>query len=907
MGKDLPEFRRQVGIEPAPIIADAGAPFEELSKVLDQFSGTAARFATRAATARAAQAGAETGAAPDFKGNLAPGFTAPTRAFNEAALAANKVQLQTDIRSGIQGIHDLVTQNLTLANKPIQSYDEEATKFYQREVANVPPQNRQFFDNLFQYEAGNGRRSIVQKTNFLGLQTAQQEVAQNRVATQNEAFDQAYNQVPQAAAGLSGLQHQTDKAAVASQIISQPVVDNIAQKFHAGLQSEGIKGGHEVALRQGTGQKYFDDYQKAKIPDMDPVDRHILTAQMLGQTALWEQGQEAQHASLKVQYMSYKEWLQSGVGISPGVAAQYPLKSHQLWEENRDDYEKSRLINAAVTALRFVGSRNRQTALTAIAEEVTRLPSEINHQQVFNMIQRISKKQVIAQHADAAGYDMQHPAVKEAFAADEARNKAVDEATVAGGGPPVEVNLVGNKWDTLIAIEKSQGIPSDKLSVIPKAVSANMAFEINQMPIDQQLSAVQRIVQTYGTQQVIALRDLHKAGVSLSVGWALTAAHNPASSPYMREVYASQSNTAAERKEVQNLALSSALTKSGAKVTPSMIDNAINTNLKDMDSSLEGSNGSTTLTRIRIHNDVRTLAYQLIADNRAKSWQDAVKVAAGIVVNNNYSFASQGSHPVLRVPVGENANDILAGLGPAIIMSNSQRVSVPAFIRKAHPDATDAELQELTHTSIQDTGRWISNTTDTGVLLVYGTSSNGQPVLDAEGNIFDEDEFTYQQFNLGTSKISKMIAASPVPRFLLGHTLPSSFTGEVVRGFPELVSDVGKLQVAAAEAPRDILEFAGRIASGVPLSDEQANTLINSVRNVNRASIVAKQLGTAGIKLGGKLILQTFDWVRKSGQAISSATLRQLMKIPRADLKKLIEKPFTLAFSEVIKPTLRKK
>lgn len=857
MSKDLPEFTRSVGVTPAKVV-DVQAPFDQLSKVLEQFSQGAQRLATRAATERATQEGAQAGVAPDFKGDLAPGITAPTKAFNDAALAANKTQTQMDIRSSIQQIHDFVTnpQNLTLTKQPIQTYDDLVTKKWNDLQQGIAKQNLPFATNYFQFEAGNSRRSVVQKVNVLQNNMTRDGYVAAQIATQQEANNLANSGDLRAAGGLFGLQHQTNEAAVQGGITTQPIVDNVEDNFRKGLQTQGTIGSLQRSLQAGTSKQWWKDYHKAKLPDLDPVERANLTAKLVGTDALFHQGNAVFQQSLNPIYNAHAAALQAGRFINPELAAQLP-QNPRLAAKFALTFQKATLIGTGLSALRYASAPDTATFLAGLPSRLANVPEG---QAVLNAIVRKHKQQLTARAADPFGYNENNPIFIQAQLQDQQQAQAQiqsAQASIAAGGVPLKANisgeLIANQDDVMLTIQRKQGIPEGKLSLMSNATAITVAAQLEAEPADQRMADIQGISEQHGANANIILRDLYNHGVSNATATMVAANNNKASRPFMADMMEVNSFTPKELTEMEANAAINFKSKDGVTRTPADVRNAVIGDFSDYFSSLDGGVGATTITKSKATDLAMRYAYQL-AQTRGMGMVEAVKTATGLVANNYYNYASQAGHPALRVPIGVDSNDAVSATGFLVNEANTQPLKIPNYI---FPNLSPEERQEEYRQDINKNARLVTNPDGMGMTLVSGPQSKGQPVLTADGQRI---EVSFADINSGTSPVSDFISASPIPRFLLTETRRRSLTGRAIRATAPLITATG-------------LELAGlgNLVTGGKVTEEQKQAF------VTEASAPFK-IAEAGVNaiIKGNFALNNF--VKNIPKSLFNATKREVNK-----------------------------
>lgn len=884
MSKDLPEFRRSVGITPAKVV-DVQAPFNELSKVLEQFSQGAAQLATRAATERATQAGAAAGAAPDFKGNLAPGITAPTQAFNKAALAASKMQTQIGIRSSIQNIHDSITspQNLTIANKPIEAFDDQAIKYWNSISPNIPKQNLQNAENYYLFEAGNARRSVVQRVNALNLNVLRTEQQAYQLSIQREATQHAFNRDERASAALAGQAHQNNQAAVEGGIINQDIANVMGENLRHSLQTQSILGGYQRALMTGSGPEYIKNYNKAALPDMNILQRTNLTGQLAGMEAVFEQTQGVNQAALRQQYVDHNSKIQSGDHISPTLAAQFPNESARFWREFEPKFAASQLINTGASALRYASLADRQTVLNSFIQKTLKTPADIDAQRVISAVQQISKKQLTAQANDPAGYNWNHPAFVEAQRQAQLQNTSQNQAET-GNIEPSDSILKGTPTDVLLNIERSEGIPENKLSIIPNIAAVKLVQDIKQLPMDQQIKAIQVLGAQWGNNAIIGLRDLQKHGLPFATGIALSASNNTKSRGHMSDVIETYNETPTELKTTQDLALSKWSAVEGTRISATILGDEVTTQFSDLNASLDATNGSSTLTQSQFKNEAVRLALQFGAKGMGRP--QALKLATDIVANNNYDFASQGEYAPLRVPHTEKAEDIRSFTGAAVTMAISQNLKIPNYISLANPGASQEELQKAYQEEIISTKRFISDPSGTRVILMAGPQTQGQPVLTADGMRIAP---SYADMKSGTSRISELRAADPTPNILLRGISPQfrralRFTpiGRIVLDQVTVLKSLGTLAVGGKLTSQENDFFRGVTTSSVQAANFGAELVKFAVNSPAQAVRVISSIPSDAIGATRKAVNNFVANLPPEQLAIQEAAFKKL----QAALKK---------------------
>ena len=146
---DLPEYQPNQQVKPGPLI-DSAPIYQGYSKLADQIEETTRPFAQQLADKQAQNEGTVAGADPNF--HTVPSIGQAAQVYNEAGLAANRQEVNTNM---IKGLTALKTQLTTDANgNPIPVTQDTINQFHAKNSAylqgllsTVPQENRQFVKN----------------------------------------------------------------------------------------------------------------------------------------------------------------------------------------------------------------------------------------------------------------------------------------------------------------------------------------------------------------------------------------------------------------------------------------------------------------------------------------------------------------------------------------------------------------------------------------------------------------------------------------------------------------------------------------------------------------------------------------------------------------------------------------
>ncbi len=820
---NLPAFRRSVGVTPAPAV-NVQAPFDELSKVLGDFTQGVTKLATRAATERAAQEGAEAGAAPDFKGDLAPGITAPTAAFNRAALAANKMQNQTSITTSIHNIHDAITspESLTINKNPLVTFDKEIGAFGDEFLSKVPKQNLQAARNYFQYIAGNARRSVAQQEHTIKVNALAEGYQQNQNLLQHLALTAVFNGDILGGTGLIGQRTQNSNEAVISGIVSQQQVDNSTATLLPKLQQNTTLGQFNRMLNAGTPkeiQDFITKFEKSKSPDMNFLQRGDTLAKLLGMQGLHQQANENREKVLESKFENWRTQVQQGGFVDPQLAAELPVTNARLAAKFAPQLEKARVYNTVMTQLRWATPSQRTTMLASAKQFVGGDLTITGPQQFFSSLERASEGQMKKFKDDPFAYVENNPAVRDAVSSLELSTIANAQLDNPGTGLTLpksnaallESTLAPLNTDpvkTSLDLQKKLGAKDDELRVMSKPAAAEFVTNISGEAQDVQLREVQSLLLTFPNHPDIALRNLNEAKLDGVTQTALSASNNPLSRRFVPDMIAANAQTPQETKDTKAIAL----TQTGLQ--PKDFANDIQTQLKDYLTTVD--NAPTKIAAIK---QVTDLSYYLVTVKN-QSETEAVKNASDAVVNNNFNFVSQHGNPPLRVRKDQDQNNIARMLPALISQSEGKQLEIPAFIIDKNPKANNEQLHKIYREDILANGHLQSNPATNGVILV---GPEGVPVLDTDGNFIAA---SYADSKNPDSEVSKFMTTNPIPNLLLN--LPPLISPKTVaalqisalaqRGVQPDISQVAfaKDQISLGDVTQRIQELApqaGKVAT----------------------------------------------------------------------------------------------
>lgn len=813
MGKDLPEFKRQVGIQPAGAV-DVQGRLDTLSNVLDQFSQRSLAVGQKVADIRAEQAGAEAGATPGFKGKLAPGITEATRAFNQAALASNKMQNQVTIRNDIQSISDNITNPSTFGVGATAEFDAKVQALGEAFLPNVPKQNLQVAQNIFQFEAGNARRAISRKEGVLKQNILLGKFREAIISNGTESGSTAHNGDLTAALGVHGQTAQNINAGVEGGIITKGDGQTLNENSRQNIQNQNILGGYERALNAGVGPQYIKDFEKSKLPEA-PEDKAQLTAQMLGMEANHGQSALMRQQSIQNKLQQQNTALQLGLHVDPVAFAQFKNEHPAQWAQIQAKLIFSKLYGSTMQAMRYLGKGDRQVAIQTLVQNLREEPNNFNKQRFLGAVQRGSNQQLKKLLDDPHGYVQSSPAVQDALSARQIAVTARTEANPAltpiisqQGG----LNVGRLMWPTIDAaklaplsidpiqvslnMQADMGVPPQDQSVISKAAASEFVTHLKNLPLDQQIKQLQRVLLDpntgFGQHADIALRDFNKAGLGFAHQYILSAAADPAVRALIPEMVAAKEQDVKQRKNTLEVALDRAnLGLTTGLTTKADIRSEVVNNLRDYTASLGSGNTPTSQLQAQVTDEVQEGATYLMA-NKGESLQKAAKDAADFVVNHNFQWVSQAnSNTPLRVAAGRDKEQIFAAGNNLKAQALTEDLQIPQSYKNGFPGVPQSRLEEIYKDGIQRDGSFVSNPGTNAIILL---DPQGRTVLTLKGN---QIEATYAQIDDPTDPLHQFIP--PVSERLLQEgVLPGGTRGlEQLEQTGEIVSPIASLQEGA--------------------------------------------------------------------------------------------------------------
>ena len=832
MGKDLPEFKRQVGIQPAGAV-DVQGRLDTLSNVLDQFSQRSLAAGQKVADIRAEQAGAEAGVTPGFKGKLAPGITEVTRAFNQAALASNKMQNQVTIRNDIQSISDNITNPATFGVGATAQFDAQVQALGEAFLPNVPKQNLQVAQNIFQFEAGNARRAISRKEGVLKQNIVLGAFREAIISNGTESGNTAHNGDLTAALGIHGQTAQNINAGVEGGIISKGDGKTLNENSRQNIQNHNILGGFERALNAGVGDQYIKDFEKSKLPEA-PEDKAQLTAQMLGMEANHGQSALMRQKSIQDKLQQQNTALQLGLHVDPVLLAQFKNEHPAEWVQMQAKLIFSKLYGSTMQAMRFLGVNERNVAIQTLAQNVREEPNNFNKQRLLDAVHRGSNQQLKAVLDDPHGYVQSSPAVQNALSA---RQIAVAARAQAGPfGRAIETITpqgtfdVGRlMWPTIDAaklaplsidpiqvslnMQADMGVPPEDRSVMSKAAASEFVTQLKNLPLDQQIQQVQGVLLDpntgFGEHADIALRDFNKAHLGFAHQYILSAAHDPAVRALIPEMVAAKEQDVKQRKNTLEVALDRAnlgLAKGSSNLTTKAdIRSEVVNNLQDYTASLGSGNTPTSQLQAQVTDEVQEGTTYLMA-NKGESLQQAAKDAADFVVNHNFQYVSQANSNIpLRVAAGRDKEQIFAAGNNLKAQALTEDLQIPQSYKNGFPGVPQSRLEEIYKDNIQRDSYLISNPGTNAIILV---DPQGRTILTQKGN---QIEATYAQIDNPTDPLYQFIP--PVSERLLQEgVLPGGVRGlEQLEQTGEIVSPIASLR--EGEVGKTIESFGRQVAA----------------------------------------------------------------------------------------------
>lgn len=690
--EDIPIFQQRVGIQPGPI-ANVGSSFERLANVLQSFSDKTSQVTQRVSDELAAKRGAEAGRSLEFDPKIP--ITEADKAFEQAALQANKVAVSTNVRDKIKSIEQETLDPKNFNQNSLEEYQRKIAGFSSGLLQNVPKSNQDAVKNVINYYAINGQNRVLARTDAVDKEKLKAGLLSSLNKFQHDSANAAFSGDGASGASLFGQGKRTLQVALESGLVSGSFVAETTERWQSDLQQSSYLGQFNRALEDGKPQEYLAKFNKSKSTDLTEPERLNLHMKMEGmlrqkRTSIAIKGEDLSN-EINDELVRVQNGAQQNLVLSSKIREFFPEK----FGAYQDDLNAAKLYSTASTQLKYVSPLDREAILDKFKPKLNE-PGIAKKEQVFSKLEQLNKEQLSQFTKDPAGYIQDSPAVE----------SAVNEFSTLGKGDP---------FQTMINAQKQMGLTDSQVRLISNVKAAAYVTKIKTDPIEKQVTDIKSIAEEYGKHANIALRDLSRAGLPMANQLVISMSNNPASM--------SLTPQAVEAFETPTKVLTDNLP---ANVKQSAISTAVKQNLDQYVSTVTVYNGPTNDTINNIYQHVTKLALKLA---QTEDPEKAARDASDALINNHFSYETVNGQ-AFRYPKAMSSN-LVGNAGSTLL---SQSIKSDLRIPSSFFPNLSTKQRELEYVKqIKAKGHVVTLPDNSGIVAVDG---EGVPIRTLAGNQF---------------------------------------------------------------------------------------------------------------------------------------------------------------------------
>lgn len=649
--------------------------------------------------------------------------------------------------------NQLMTEATMRFTDPVQQqefYNKNMQAFSQSYVGGLPKSTRDYATKIVQASAlssqakFNDRIVAQNKTNETVAYYTKQQQAQNNL--QKEIQDSATlpDGTPNASFKLAQQSYQqivnNSKLAAQRGLISPKDFQATSQAAQENFQGDLFL--HQVTQRGqnnvADAEKFINDTVKKGLPGIDEL--HLQTLANKGRSILKGFSTALAGDSLIIDknFQSAVQQMWETGKANPQYLLTYQNAHPEKAEGAANLMQMAEAGNAEVNNVVASPLYKQADELSAIRNRVS--PYEFD--QIAKQVNSANK----AIGDDKYAYFASHPLVMQAALRQSEVQEGINETNsnlnVEGliKADPAQANLV---------TQRLYGFPQDQLSVMGKQQAKAYVQQLQGLDINGKVQSLKAFMRTFKDPetQIIAMRDLKKAGLSQSVQMVFSALNNDQSSADTNDLMNWMASDQEQvNKRAFNLANDPAFTTN--------MRSAIDSNLEDFDESLENYGGDTSLMGQMVHHQVANYAQYLLANGKEPNISSAVEHAANTLVNNHFNYTSVNGH-LIQLSKDVDESDLKTAFAIKLNEAKAADLQVPASFKAQYPAMNTEELKQQYILQAVNSGYLLSNASQSQGTLV---DRSGAELKRADGRPFTID---YKDLKNPMSNLSKEVSEYP--------------------------------------------------------------------------------------------------------------------------------------------------
>ena len=690
--ENIPIFEQKVGIKPGPV-AKVGASFEKLANVLQDFSDKSLQVTQRISDELSAKRGAEAGRSLDFEPKTP--VTETDRAFEQAALQANKVAVSTNVRDKIKSIEQETLDPANFNQNSLEEYQRKISGFSAGLLQNVPKSNQDAVKNVINYYAINGQNRVISRTQAVDKQKLHAGLLSSLNKFQHDSENAAFSGDGASGAALFSQGKRTLQMALDSGLVSGSFSAETTERWQSELQQQSYLGQFSRAIDDGTPQEYLRKFSKSKSTDLTEPERLNLHMKMEGmlrqkRTSISIKGEDLNN-EINDELVRVQHGAKPDLTLSSKIREFFPKK----YGAYTDDINAAKLYSTASTQLKYVSPLDRQAILEKFKPKLNE-SGIAKKEQVFSKIEQLNREQLTQFTKDPAGYIQDSPAVE----------NAVNQFSTLGKGDP---------FQTMINAQKEMGLTDSQVRLISNVKAAAYVTRIKTDPIAKQVSDIKSIADEYGKHANVALRDLSRAGLPMANQLVISMSNNPSSLSLVPQ--------AVEAFETPMKDLVDALPD---KKTKSQISSLVKGHLEQYNSTVAVYNGPTSTLTANLNQHVLRIAMKLA---QTETVEKAARDAANAAINDHFSYDTVNGE-TYRYPKSMDGELVNNSARTLLFQAENSKLRIPPYF---FPNLSTRQREIEYRKEISAKGHVVTLPDNGGITAVDGS---GVPIKTQTGNPF---------------------------------------------------------------------------------------------------------------------------------------------------------------------------
>lgn len=778
----IPRFEATQPIEPGPI-APAGSLFNTLANAFQSIAtkGGEAFVATR--EQEAAMQGEKAGEATNFQ--PASNITAAGRAFNKAALEANKYTVGADILNRSNDLLREFGSNIA-GPENTAAYRQTFNAYGTELLSAIPEENRQYARNILLNQGIKGVNVIQNK---VGAQQNAQAFAKFNQGYQtyfNTMSNEAQNGNRDAAGVYLGRILDAANGLEANGTMDPKAAERYRQLATTEFHMQDAIGQYRASGDKATFIKNFmksDQWNRVLSADQkEQAMRKMLSLQKL------QNNTEGLNKNVLAQKRAnYLFQLQNGVPRDPQTESQLvnadPQKEDQLNTQFQINAKQGSLFNSFKTStlpeLQLAISELKQPLTGKALKSPTALLQEKSREalgtQLQNLATQLNKNpiQTLENSPDFAQADQKLKTTMVTLPANPANP---DYQTQLSNYNQARDKLILN-------YQRARGIPEDSQQVIPTQEAANFGAQFSSATSTQKLQLAQQIQNRYGQNSSIAFKQIAAKGAPLEGPMLLAMLNNPQSRSLLPDALNAFSQKTSD--------LQKAVVPT---VSPPKLLKTVKNNLQPYLDSIANYNGPTTPVINSVVDATNRLALFLCSKPGANEASCASQAANALVLNH-YNFDSINGHsyripkeinnqPISQTQVTKANQSIIS----EFLLKNVKNIRTPTYWDTEFGALTPQQRRTEYISQALLTGYFTTDKDDQGMTFV---DTNGVPVKTVDGqkiqykfsDLTDQNSMINQLMASQKPKVAKELTISGQLRTILGPSQSQLFLDPADRIF----------------------------------------------------------------------------------------------------------------------------